>query len=115
MSEWQPTDAQVEAARTARTKALRSFDAKPFAQQTPEYLDEVNNEAMRAALIAAHEAAEPVDTTEFEAAVTVVMVKAAQLEDMAQWRDWESYEHESVEVRAAIQHLIDLYVKAVTR
>lgn len=63
MSEWQPTDAQIVAAEDAHYQAHMHPD--PDRMFDTEYVDQFRANAMRAALIAAHRAAPPVDTTEF--------------------------------------------------
>jgi len=105
MNDWTPSDAQIEAA------LQRMFAGHVIVGPRDVFLDE-NREDMRAALIAAHAAAPPVDMAEFEKALDAFIEADNDYGiacDHSERSEVEAYEDA---YDAARQALIDLYVKA---
>lgn len=103
MTNWKPSDAEVDAAWAAfvETRAWRDREDQAIKAD--------GKPSMERALIAARDAAPEPDTTEFEEAVQAFLVKGLECEDAAQWRDWTSFEYIGAEVYAARQRLIAMY------
>jgi hypothetical protein len=61
-----PSDKQIAAARTARAKVLSEREAVAYARMSADYIKQANDDAMRAALIAAREAEPPPSVEDFD-------------------------------------------------
>ena len=112
---WTPSDAQIEAAVNALDHAEKNERWNPMQTHRQRLIEHV--------LIAAHAAAPPVDTTEFEAALQAEHLAARHLgyqKCNAAWKRLGLEEERIIEASqmasdATQQRLRDLYVKASGR